>query len=131
MTSHLRVRKGWSPERRARQAALIRQVKPWLRSTGPKTEEGKARCAANALRHGGRSRARIRQFRRIRYVLRLADRNIRLVRLVIRFRCWPKVLRALLRSANGKTSLHSLRKGRNIGRQRDPRVLVLRPDHAR
>src|SRR5689334_12918301 len=114
MTKHLRAPKGWSPERRARQAARIRATKPWLRSTGPKTEEGKARCAANALRHGGRSQARMQSFRKIRYVLRLADRNIRLVRLVIRFRGWPKVLRALLRSAN--PLLHSLSKGRNIGR---------------
>ena len=39
---------GWTPERRARQAELIRTWKPWNRSTGPKTPEGKARAAANA-----------------------------------------------------------------------------------
>ena len=33
-----RRRKGWPPERRARQAALIRGRRPWLRSTGPRTE---------------------------------------------------------------------------------------------
>ena len=35
--------KGWTPERRARQAELIRSWRPWEQSTGP-------RCAAH-LRH--------------------------------------------------------------------------------
>lgn len=38
---------GWTPERRARQAALIRASKPWEKSTGPKTEAGKAIVARN------------------------------------------------------------------------------------
>ena len=29
---------GWSPERQARQAKLIRQWRPWEKSTGPKTQ---------------------------------------------------------------------------------------------
>ena len=32
---------GWTPERRARQAERIKQWRPWNRSTGPKTTEGK------------------------------------------------------------------------------------------
>ena len=32
----------WTPERRARQAERIRQTKPWEKSTGPRTIEGKA-----------------------------------------------------------------------------------------
>lgn len=43
---------GWTPERRARQAALIRTWKPWLQSTGPRTEEGKARTAQNGFKGG-------------------------------------------------------------------------------
>lgn len=39
---------GWTPEHRARQAALIRTWKPWARSTGPRTAEGKAQAATNA-----------------------------------------------------------------------------------
>jgi hypothetical protein len=49
---------GWTPERRARQAELIRSWKPWDRSTGPRTAEGKARVSRNA--HKGGTRAVLR-----------------------------------------------------------------------
>ena len=39
---------GWTPERRARQAELIRNWRPWERSTGPRTAEGKLRTSRNA-----------------------------------------------------------------------------------
>jgi hypothetical protein len=77
---------GWTPERRAAQAALIQRWQPWRSSTGPKTESGKARCAGNALKHGRRSLATIREFQRIRRVLRMAEQNIRMVRTFIRLR---------------------------------------------
>ena len=81
-----RSRKGWSAERRARQAALVRSWAPWQNSTGPKTAAGKARSAMNALKHGRRSQAKIREYQRIRYVLRLAAQNIERLRLHIRLR---------------------------------------------
>ena len=85
--------KGWTPARRVRQAALIRLWQPWRRSTGPRTETGKARVATNPLKHGGRSRAHILEMRRVRYALRLAARNIALLRAHIRLRklatVWP------------------------------------------
>lgn len=40
----------WTPERRARQAELIRQWQPWEKSTGPKTEAGKAASRRNACK---------------------------------------------------------------------------------
>ena len=43
---------GWTPERRARQAALIRTWRPWEQSTGPRTIEGKARTARNGDKLG-------------------------------------------------------------------------------
>ena len=49
---------GWNQERRQRQAALIRNWRPWKQSTGPKTEAGKARVARNAFKGGWRERLR-------------------------------------------------------------------------
>jgi len=45
---------GWTPERRAHQAQLIRRWRPWERSTGPKTAEAKARVARNGYKGGMR-----------------------------------------------------------------------------
>ena len=49
---------GWTPERRARQAERIRAWRPWERSTGPRTAEGKARASLNAYRGAKRSETR-------------------------------------------------------------------------
>ena len=49
---------GWTLERRARQAELIRQWKPWAKSTGPRSSEGKERVSRNAWRGGHRAQLR-------------------------------------------------------------------------
>ena len=41
-----------TPEHRAMRAAQIRVSKPWLRSTGPKSLEGKAKSSRNAYKGG-------------------------------------------------------------------------------
>lgn len=48
----------WTPERRAKQAEVIRRNKPWEKSTGPKTAEGKAVSARNADKGVHREEAR-------------------------------------------------------------------------
>lgn len=55
--------KGWTPERRARQAEPISSWTPWERSTGPRTEDGKARSSQNRFRgaHREEQRALLRQ----------------------------------------------------------------------
>lgn len=50
-------RNGWSPERRARQAAAIQRWAPWKKATGPKSVSGLEKSKMNALKHGGRSAA--------------------------------------------------------------------------
>ena len=49
---------GWTDERRERQAALIREWKPWQRSTGPRTATGKARSSRNAFKKSPRQQLR-------------------------------------------------------------------------
>ena len=44
---------GWTPERRALQAALIRNWRPWDQSTGPRTAQGKVQAARNAQHFHG------------------------------------------------------------------------------
>jgi hypothetical protein len=38
----------WTPEARAKQAALIHSWQPWNQATGPRTSAGKAKVARNA-----------------------------------------------------------------------------------
>lgn len=42
--------RNWTPEQRAKQAALIHTWQPWQHSTGARTPEGKARSSRNAFR---------------------------------------------------------------------------------
>lgn len=54
---------GWTPERRARQAAAIRRWRPWEQATGPKSQEGKTRSAQRAFKGG--QRAMLRELARL------------------------------------------------------------------
>ncbi len=47
-----------TPEHRAMRAELIRRWKPWEKSTGPKSEAGKARSAMRGFKGGWRGRLR-------------------------------------------------------------------------
>ncbi|GGY73104.1 hypothetical protein GCM10007388_01460 [Pseudoduganella plicata] len=44
-----------TPDQRQARRELIQRTKPWLRSTGPKTTEGKAKAAQRWRRHGMRA----------------------------------------------------------------------------
>ena len=48
----------WTPERRARQAELIRTWQPWAKSTGPRSPEGRQRVGRNAWTGGHRAQLR-------------------------------------------------------------------------
>ena len=52
-----------TPEHRAKRAELIRRWKPWEKSTGPKSPEGKARSAMRGYKGGWRDQ--LRDLRRI------------------------------------------------------------------
>lgn len=47
-----------TPEHRAMRAELIRRWKPWEKSTGPKTEQGKAQSAMRGYKGGTREMLR-------------------------------------------------------------------------
>ena len=47
-----------SDEQRRLQSERIRHHKPWLRSTGPRTHEGKKRSSKNAFKGGERTKLR-------------------------------------------------------------------------
>ena len=106
--SALRAKAGWTPERRAHQAALIHRWQPWLRSTGPKTAAGKARVARNPLRHGQRGRAWILQAKRIRRAIRLCAQTVLLVRACAREQERLALLQSVQRAEDcGQQRLHS------------------------
>ena len=74
----------WSAERRAKQAERVRDSQPWLKSTGPKTQTGKVRSAANAKKHGFRSRAFIERVQVERQLVREAADTIALAKAFLR-----------------------------------------------
>ena len=42
----------WTPEQRAKQAEVARRHRPWEKSTGPTSPQGKAKARLNAHKHG-------------------------------------------------------------------------------
>lgn len=52
--------RGWPESRRKAQAERIKQQKPWLHATGPRTTEGKEKTRLNSVKHNMRSAAMLR-----------------------------------------------------------------------
>jgi hypothetical protein len=63
------VSHNWTPARKAKQRKAIYAWRPWEKSTGPKTPEGKRAVSFNAYKHGMRSRAMRDERRRFRQLL--------------------------------------------------------------
>ncbi|MEK0434486.1 MAG: hypothetical protein RL369_535 [Pseudomonadota bacterium] len=64
-----------TPEHRAKRAELIRRWKPWEKSTGPKTPEGKARSARRGYKGG--TRELIREWSRVLREYHEAKQHVR------------------------------------------------------
>ncbi len=73
----IRIPGEWTAERRARAAETAQRVKPWLRSTGPKTAEGKAISSMNRYQGAKReaSRVQARQIRALWTEFRVLERQ--------------------------------------------------------
>ena len=57
---------GWTEQRRQRQKVLIQSWKPWERSSGAKTPQGKAKSSRNAYKTGATETEKlIRQFKKL------------------------------------------------------------------
>ena len=76
----IRMTKTWSPAARAAAAQRARHHRPWTRSTGPRSDAGKAISRMNALKHGMRSRLRREPYRMMADRLRQLARFTRAVR---------------------------------------------------
>ena len=65
----------WTEEQRERQRQLIRKVKPWSHSTGPRSHFGKEKSKYNARKHGERCGVRRtwKQIRRSMAINTLSD----------------------------------------------------------
>jgi release factor glutamine methyltransferase len=78
--SNSRLRKTktlWTPEKRMEKSRLIRLVRPWEHSTGPKTEAGKLNSSLN----GGTGRADLRRFNRWLRLQNAYRRYVELIRI--------------------------------------------------
>ena len=66
---------GWTLERRAQQSAAIRRWQPWVKSTGPRSPDGKVRAARNADKGG--------KWRETRELFKLLNQEMRQQREVL------------------------------------------------
>lgn len=66
---------GWTAERRERQAQLIRTWRPWEKSTGPRTHQGKATSSRNADKPDSFNR-RLRQLKSDLKLLAQASKEV-------------------------------------------------------
>jgi len=55
---------------------MMMRLKPWLKSTGPKTATGKKRSCKNSFKHGGRN-ANVRRIHKLMAEFARAEREAR------------------------------------------------------
>jgi hypothetical protein len=72
----------WTEDRKARQAELIRTWRPWERSTGPRTVDGKAKASRNAWKGG--------HWLQLRELSRAVNLEIRVAQKLVN--CSPKMV---------------------------------------
>ena len=68
--------RNWTAEQRQRQREIIQNWKPWTKSTGAKTPEGKKRSAQNALKTGNSLEIR-EMLKQLNKLLRIQSRILK------------------------------------------------------
>ena len=67
--------RNWTLEQRQRQSEAIKRWKPWEKSTGPKSPEGKGRASGNAFKGG--------QWLTLRALTKLVNAEVRRARKLV------------------------------------------------
>ena len=80
LRTNQKTTRGWPPERRKAQSARMKAAKIWMKSTGPKTPEGKAICAQNARKRGFHDAG----YRALREAMRYYTKFLKLVRAIFK-----------------------------------------------
>ncbi len=66
----------WTEERKAKMRHQIQYWKPWEKSTGPKTQVGKAVSSRNSLKHGAFAAQNLSQVAEFKKVLAVASERL-------------------------------------------------------
>lgn len=73
----------WTDERRRKQAQAIRRWKPWEKSTGPKSPEGKQAASMNSTTHGATTKAAKAMIREISTLTKNSNKLLEEIKIML------------------------------------------------
>jgi hypothetical protein len=115
--------RNWTEEQKAAQSARLRALKPWLKSTGPKTVSGKKIVSMNAYKHGARSKEQTQHLKDVRQYLRDQKKFLQAYLYFHRLKCQKLKLKYMLEAR----AIRETRQQNFLRPQRDVVVAFLPP----